>query len=65
MPKTRTPLSLLTAADRALRAGRADEAFEILDEIEELHDGELQGLAARTHMRRAERSSPRTVHRSR
>ena len=65
MAKIRTPLSLLTAADRALRAGRADEALEILDEIEELHDGELEGLAARAHLRRADRLSPHSMHRSR
>ena len=65
MAKMRTPLSLLTSAERALRVGQADEAFEILDEIVELHDGTLEGLAARAYLRRAERVPPRASHRSR
>ena len=55
----RTAISLLTAAEQALRLGRTADAIAIFQQISHLHPGTLESVAALAYLRSAKRRPPR------
>ena len=64
MTSMASALSLLTQAERALRAGRPEKALGIFRQIAELHSGTLESVAALAYLRNARRRPPRRAEKS-